>query len=333
MALDFPDPGVENPWTDGNGTEWTHDGNGWTRAPLIVGVNDPNVFADYASFSVSVGEWDLTADAGKNTVFGVDAFTLSSSGYSNSIFGYRAGKVLDSGIDNTLIGRGAGESLAGSSDGNVVIGAGACPQVALADTAVIIGAGAKPLSTGESNAVVIGAGTVGKGTNTVAIGSPSNTDVHLNGIIHASGFAAGQWVKIGPDGTSLISSAIAVSAAAESIYFTVAGRNFAVTPNPNKFVYRLPYNFTVTSIKASCANNQLVVPTVIDVNINGTSMMTTNKLVIDVGTRTTVGAAVAPVLTTTVLLEDDELIVDLDSSDGTEGIEQMTVQLIGFQTP
>ena len=52
---------------------------------------------------------------------------------------------------------------------------------------------------------------------------------------------------------------------------------------------------------------------VVDVNINGTSIMTTNKLDFDTGEKTTTTAATPPDLTTTTLAVGDIITIDIDS--------------------
>jgi hypothetical protein len=48
-----------------------------------------------------------------------------------------------------------------------------------------------------------------------------------------------------------------------------------------------------------------------DINKNGTSIMTTTKITIDNGERTSVTALVQSVLTTTSLASDDEMSIDI----------------------
>jgi len=44
MAIDYPDPTVTNPFTDGNGQKWYHNGEYWHRAkPVDVEVQTLNI--------------------------------------------------------------------------------------------------------------------------------------------------------------------------------------------------------------------------------------------------------------------------------------------------
>jgi hypothetical protein len=75
----------------------------------------------------------------------------------------------------------------------------------------------------------------------------------------------------------------------------------------------MPHGMTLNAIRASLSTAQTSGATAtIDVNKNGTSIMTTTKITIDNNEKTSVTAAIQPVLTTTALASDDEITIDID---------------------
>lgn len=104
----------------------------------------------------------------------------------------------------------------------------------------------------------------------------------------------------------------------------------AITTGTNKIRFRMPYGFTLVSVKASLNTASTGAALVIDINLNGSSIFTTNQLVIDTGATTSVGSAVTPNITTTSLTDDGIIGVDVDSI-GT-GAKSLKIWLIGRRT-
>lgn len=126
---------------------------------------------------------------------------------------------------------------------------------------------------------------------------------------------------------------IANSAKTENISVAVSDEITALTTGTAKTTFRMPYAFTLTDIRASLTT----APTTsglftVDVNDGGTSIMTTNKLTIDLTELTTETAATAPVLTDTALANDAEITIDIDVISGGATEAGLKVYLIGFQT-
>lgn len=104
-----------------------------------------------------------------------------------------------------------------------------------------------------------------------------------------------------------------------------------LTTGTGKVTLRAPYALTLTSIKASLTVAQTAGSLFIaDVKLNGTSIMTTNKLSFDNNEKTTVTAVTTPTLTTTAIAADDEITVDITQV-GTAGAKGLKVYLIGHQ--
>lgn len=84
-----------------------------------------------------------------------------------------------------------------------------------------------------------------------------------------------------------------------------------ITTGAGKFTFHMPYAMTLTSIMAGLTTVGSG-PTTIDVNKNGSTLMTTDKIVIDASEDTTQNAATQPALTTTALAKFDKITVDID---------------------
>lgn len=126
---------------------------------------------------------------------------------------------------------------------------------------------------------------------------------------------------------------IAIAAKTEHISIAVSDETTALTTGTAKTTFRMPYAFTLTDIRASLTT----APTTsalftVDVNDSGTSIMTTDKLTIDLTETTTETAATAPVLTDTALANDAEITVDIDIISGGATEAGLKVYLIGYQT-
>jgi hypothetical protein len=96
----------------------------------------------------------------------------------------------------------------------------------------------------------------------------------------------------------------------------------ALTTGTEKVTFRAPRAMTLTGIKASLSTSGSTTTTV-DVHLNGTTIMSTNKLNFDASEKTTVtysGAAAA--LTTTAVAADDEFTIDIDAAGtGAKGLK------------
>ena len=75
---------------------------------------------------------------------------------------------------------------------------------------------------------------------------------------------------------------------------------------------RSPASFTIAEVRASLLDDALYDPVVIDINKNGSTILST-KLTIDEGELTSLTAATPVVISDTDVNDDDELVVDIDS--------------------
>ncbi len=157
------------------------------------------------------GKADTThthTDSSNNTAVGAGTLQALTTGNTNTAVGSAALASLVEGYRNTAVGRDALKSL-GEGTANVAVGGDALglagvagANVALGDQAgKYLGGGSRPPPNGQPGEcvyvgydsragyqevppfreIVIGARTIGAGSNTVTLGSPSNTLTRLTG--------------------------------------------------------------------------------------------------------------------------------------------------------
>ena len=119
----------------------------------------------------------------------------------------------------------------------------------------------------------------------------------------------------------------------ESFIVACSDEDTVLTTGTSKAVFRMPYAFTITAVRASLKTvGSTSGVTTIDINLGGSSIFTTNLLTIDDGDKTSVGATTAPTITTTALTNDGEITIDIDGLSGGATETGLKVTLIGYQT-
>jgi hypothetical protein len=91
----------------------------------------------------------------------------------------------------------------------------------------------------------------------------------------------------------------------------------ALTVAGDKAYFRAPAALTITEVRASVFTAPTGADLIVDIHLNGTTIMTTNKLEIDATEKTSETAATAPVLTTTAVADDDIITIDVDQIGST----------------
>jgi hypothetical protein len=132
-------------------------------------------------------------------------------------------------------------------------------------------------------------------------------------------------------GADLVLADIPVDARTQSFIIACSDEITAITSGAAKVTFRVPYAFTLTSVRASLTTAQTsgTIFTV-DINEGGTSILST-KLTIDNTEKTSTTAATAPVISDSSLADDSEIIIDIDQiGDGTA--KGLKVVLIGYKS-
>lgn len=109
----------------------------------------------------------------------------------------------------------------------------------------------------------------------------------------------------------------------------VSDETTAITAGTGKITFRMPYAMTVTGVRASLNTAQSSGnPITVDINENGSSILST-KLTFDNGEKTTTTSATAAVVSDTALADDAEITIDIDQiGDGTAA--GLKVWIIGY---
>ena len=104
----------------------------------------------------------------------------------------------------------------------------------------------------------------------------------------------------------------------EYLVLAASDETTALTTGTSKITFRMPYAFTLTSVRASLSTAQASGSILtVDINDSGTSILST-KLTIDNTEKTSTTAATAPVISDTALADDAEITIDIDQvGDGT----------------
>jgi hypothetical protein len=115
----------------------------------------------------------------------------------------------------------------------------------------------------------------------------------------------------------------------ETIMLALGDETTAITTGTAKITYRMPFPFIVDEVRANVNTVSSSGVVTVDINEGGTSIIST-KLTIDASEKTSVTAATPPVISDSVLADDAEITVDVDTA-GT-GAKGLKVTLIGRRT-
>jgi len=98
-----------------------------------------------------------------------------------------------------------------------------------------------------------------------------------------------------------------------------------------KVTFRIPFAFTVTAVRASLTTAATGAIFVVDINENGTTILST-KLSIDISETTSTTAATPPVISDSSLADDSIITIDVDTIGSTNSGQGLKVTIIGYQT-
>ena len=108
----------------------------------------------------------------------------------------------------------------------------------------------------------------------------------------------------------------------------------ALTSGTAKITFRMPFAMTLNQgedgLRASLTGaGSTSGTTTVDVNQNGSTIMSSTKLTVDYGDLTSVGASAEPVITTLGLTDNASITVDIDGLTGGGDETGLKIQLIG----
>jgi len=105
----------------------------------------------------------------------------------------------------------------------------------------------------------------------------------------------------------------------------------AVTTGTGKVTFRMPYAMTLTGVRASVKTAPTGSTLIIDINKEGTSVLST-KLSIDASEKTSTTAASAAVISDATLGDDAEITIDFDQVGSTIAGAGVKIWLLGTRT-
>jgi len=145
-------------------------------------------------------------------------------------------------------------------------------------------------------------------------------------------------LPIGTDGQILIADSTqsiglkwgTVSSGSPDVFQLAASDETSdLTIGAGKITFRLPSAITLTDVRASVNTAPTGANLIVDINVNGTSIFTTDLLEIDAGEKTSTTAVTPPNITTTSLSDDDEISIDIDQIGSTVAGTGLKITLIG----
>lgn len=149
----------------------------------------------------------------------------------------------------------------------------------------------------------------------------------------ASALTGAELVYVGQAGDDAVTTIqdIANLTNVQSIVVAASDETTALATGTAKVTFRMPYAFTLTSVRASLTTAQASGSIfTVDINEGGTTILST-KLTIDNTEKTSTTATTPPVISDTSLADDAEITIDIDQvGDGTA--KGLKVALIGTRT-
>ena len=155
------------------------------------------------------------------------------------------------------------------------------------------------------------------------------SDLGANGTLVGTEYV--ELVQSGGNVKALLSAIKTFSNKGESIILAASDETTALTTGTSKVTFRMPYAFTVSSVRASLTTAQTSGSIfTVDINEGGTTILST-KLTIDNTEKTSTTATTPAVISDTALADDAEITIDIDQiGDGTA--KGLKVALIGTRT-
>jgi len=115
-----------------------------------------------------------------------------------------------------------------------------------------------------------------------------------------------------------------------SFVIACSDEDTAIDSTGTKVTFYMPFDFTVSSVRASLTTTSSSGTPTIDISEDDTSIMTTTKITIDVGDLISTESAAQPVLTDTALADESKITIDVDVT-GTDATG-LKVYIIGYKT-
>jgi hypothetical protein len=312
---------------------------------------------------------ESTYQSGASVFVGAEAFEFRVGNETTAV-GSRVLQNLNGGNFNTALGESAGQNVESGSD-NIFIGNDAGLTIVDGSDNIAIGSQTTFSGPSDTNSIVIGNDAIGAGSNTVRIGNIDIENTYLRGLVHVSDLEvlgninfdtlATNFIAMGsssPQGiipsspgslylrtdgsvnTTLYTKETGIAELGwrpvltrppQALMFAVSDETTALTTGAAKVTFRMPYAMTVTGLRANVNTAPTGTGIMVDINENGTSIMTTTKLYIDATEKTSLTAANTAVITDSSLADDAEMTIDIDLVGTGIAGAGLKVALLGYR--
>lgn len=116
----------------------------------------------------------------------------------------------------------------------------------------------------------------------------------------------------------------------ESFIIPASAESGDLTTGTDKVIFRMPYAFTVTAVRASVTTAPTGAAITVDINEGGVSILST-EITIDATEKTSTTAATPAIIDDGVIADDAEVSIDIGTVGSTLAGEALKVTLIGHQ--
>ena len=163
--------------------------------------------------------------------------------------------------------------------------------------------------------------------------SDSGFDLDTKGQIH--GYTSTQYaLDVGNDSDILVcdsgeASGLKYTANTTSFILACSDETTAISDTGTVLTFYMPFDYTVTAVRASLTTTSSSGTPTIDISEDGTSIMTTTKITIDPGDLISTESAAQPVVTDSALADEAKITIDVDVT-GTDATG-LKVYIIGYR--
>ena len=151
----------------------------------------------------------------------------------------------------------------------------------------------------------------------------SDTNFFASGSIGSRGGGTRGTAVFGGDVVTSGSLVVESQASFEDyMIISVSADNTDLQTGTGLVTLRAPFAMDLYQIPRASLTTNGTTQTTVDINVGGTTIMTTNKLTIDANEGTSTTAATAAALTTTSISDDDQITIDVDTAGtGARGLK------------
>jgi len=167
----------------------------------------------------------------------------------------------------------------------------------------------------------------------LAPGTDTGFDLTTKGDMHGYSTTNAR-IPISTDSFTLFcdsGEALGLKWAANTTSFVLAcsDETTAIDSTGTKLTFYMPYDYTITGVRASLTTTSSSGTPTIDISEGGTSIMTTTKITIDPGDLLSTDSATQPVVTDSALADEAKITIDVDVT-GTDATG-LKVYIIGYR--